>query len=157
MADQEFDGVEGLMQEPEAVPGGGPARLTLFLLCDRAEILKDKLYIMGGGIRTFNARSFPAQIRFSIAIEVLVPWAETNREIPLEFRFETADGQHIGSAGIQFAHGRPPLLRGEDQHAMFAISDLALGVPETSQLVAIASIDGKEQRRITFQVQAAGG
>lgn len=60
------------------------------LLCDFAEELGGKLYIMGGGWSRITLNE-PA-VSLSLAIKVDVPWDRTNEQIPMVIWLETQDG-----------------------------------------------------------------
>ena len=85
------------------------------LLCDYAEEVGGKLYIMGGGW-TRLTRVRPV-VDFSVAAKLLVPWNEANRPHSLALKLMTGDGFAVkNSDGKDIALsgkievGRPPGL-----------------------------------------------
>lgn len=85
---------------------------TTMMLCDYAESVQGKLYIMGGGWTVCP----PGPRNLAIALRILVPWADTNRKHKLGLFLQDADGNTIelGSPPrpVQqvgdFEVGRPP-------------------------------------------------
>ncbi len=86
------------------------------LLCDYAEELNGKLYIMGGGWSRLFTPNQPTNM--ALAIKLLVPWIEANRPHNIGVRLRTQDeepvqneqGQDIQLIG-QMEVGRPPGIR----------------------------------------------
>ncbi|SRR5450759_639865 len=67
------------------------------LLCDFAEVIGGKLYIMGGGWDLCP----PGAHNMSVAVRVSVPWSEANVDHALALRLQDDDGNTI-------ALGEPP-------------------------------------------------
>ncbi len=86
------------------------------LLCDYAEELGGKLYIMGGGWSRIPANTPQA---IALAVRLLVPWDLANRKHKVEIVLLTEDGQpvKVDEAGMEIKVegavevGRPPGLR----------------------------------------------
>ncbi|MGH7641750.1 MAG: DUF6941 family protein [Candidatus Dormibacteria bacterium] len=89
------------------------------LLCDNAEALNGKLYILGGGWSLVN---LVAPLRCSLAIRISTAWSEANSPHRLKVLLVTQDGNPVlGSDGKPvinegtFEVGRPVgLVQGED-------------------------------------------
>lgn len=129
--------------------------LDFAMICDRAEALNGKLYMMGGGIDAFNQVAFPSVIQFAVAIAVDVPWHATNHPHALHLSFQTEDANQIGEAGVDFTTGRPPQIApGTTQRALFAIPNMALVVPAPAGYVMVVSLNGIEKKRVGFRVVA---
>lgn len=85
---------------------------TIMLLCDYAEVVNGKLYIMGGGWTACP----PGPRPMSIAIRILVPWDEANVKHKLELFLQDSDGKTIEVGDpptpfvqmFEFEVGRPP-------------------------------------------------
>lgn len=81
------------------------------LLCDYAEVVGGKLYIMGGGW-THATASSPLQI--ALALHLLIPWDQTNVAHHMEAHLLTEDGHPVEMNGEPVkidGHvevGRPP-------------------------------------------------
>ncbi len=69
----------------------GTMRITA-LLCDAAQVVGGKLYILGGGWSIHRA---PGRVSMAIAIKIDVPWSEANRRIPFRAELVTEDGQPV--------------------------------------------------------------
>lgn len=107
------------------------------ILCDFAEEINGKLYIMGGGwSRLFKVRP---SFSMSIAAKLLVPWDQTNRRSRIVLTLHDGDGRQvlIGDPAQpvrlegDFEAGRPPgLAPGTeiDMPLVFRFDDLPLDV-----------------------------
>ncbi|MDQ3991889.1 MAG: hypothetical protein M3245_06245 [Actinomycetota bacterium] len=86
------------------------------LLCDAAQEVNGKLYILGGGWSVF--RGFP--VTMALAIKVQVPWVEANKKHTVAVSLRTEDDQL-------------PSLRHPDgtshQQAMEAQAEIEVGRP----------------------------
>ena len=128
------------------------------ILADSAQVVGDKLYLLGGGwdLLTVNT-AFPVEQRSAIAVSVRVPWNETNQKHTFEIEVgEEAPGteapKSLLKVGGQFEVGRPPgIPLGSDQRIQLAINmNLTIETPGTK--VVVARIEGQELRRIHFNV-----
>jgi hypothetical protein len=84
------------------------------LLCDAAEAVGGKLYVLGGGWSMTN----PTTARSAIAIYIQVPWDQTNFSHRFRLELLDADGQPVQSPDGQpifvegnFEVGRPPGMK----------------------------------------------
>ena len=132
------------------------------LLCDHAQEVAGKLYVLGGGWSIF--RGSPATM--ALAIKIDVPWDEANVSHEVVARLLTEDGgdpllpipqgdglapQRIEFQG-RFEAGRPPgLVPGSELDAPLAINiaglPLAAGRYEWQ-----VTIDGELANRVPFTV-----
>ena len=85
---------------------------AMLLLCDYAEAINGKLYIMGGGWTIC-----PPGPRFmAVAVRVNVPWAQTNAKHQIALMLQDAEGNQLElgepplpvSRTGEFEVGRPP-------------------------------------------------
>jgi hypothetical protein len=89
-----------------------PGVETTMLLCDYAEALNGKLYVMGAGWNILYAVDEP--VTTAVAALVEVPWDETNRRHAFTVELVTGDGEsvevegHVVVANGEFEVGRPP-------------------------------------------------
>lgn len=97
------------------------------LLCDSAEAVNGKLYIMGGGWNILHAPGTP--VRIGLGILVAVPWDETNVRRQMRIELLTEDGEQVVIQGqevaatTEFEIGRPGGLKpGSTLNAPFAIN-----------------------------------
>jgi hypothetical protein len=99
------------------------------LLCDNAQAVNGKLYIMGG---SWNMTG-PDPVTMGVAIQILVPWDESNRRHEFRLQMLTLDGNPAiwqtpaGPQGLdvrgQFETGRPPgIPQGIELPAVLAIN-----------------------------------
>jgi uncharacterized protein DUF6941 len=76
------------------------------LLCDWAEALQGKLYLMGGGWTQLTMNT-PA-VSMTLAITISVPWDRTNMKLPLVVALLTEDGVEVAKPD-----GSPIRVEGE--------------------------------------------
>jgi hypothetical protein len=69
------------------------------LLCDFAEEINSKLYIMGGGWSRLIMRQ--PETSMAIAAKLLVPWVDANRPHTILVRLVTNDGKPVPDADGQ--------------------------------------------------------
>ena len=138
------------------------------MLCDHAQVAGGKLFITGANIDRMQIPAgtpAPYVINFAAAGLVRVPWTATNTEHALTFKLVTEDGQNpqlpaaaeSGPQGIggemKFNVGRPPqLASGDDQKVPFAFNFQGLPLMTAGRYVLAFSLDGNEERRLTFTV-----
>jgi len=138
------------------------------MLCDHGQVAGDKLFITGANIDRFQiaaGTAAPYVINFAAAGLVRVPWTATNTEHALTFQLLTEDGQdppllagvdagpqRIGGE-MKFNVGRPPqMASGDDQMVPFAFNFQGLPLMTAGRYVLTFSLDGSEERRLTFTV-----
>ena len=99
------------------------------MLCDAAEAIGNKLYILGGGWEDITTNSVPARHpRLALAISIRIPWTQTNTMHTFKIWLENEDGEQVtlgpdptnGAKAIdgQFNVGRPPTVRAGDPQTM---------------------------------------
>ena len=100
------------------------------LLCDSAQEIAGKLYILGGG---WSIRPVEPQAMMAIAIKLAVGWNEANEPVAFDLRLVTQDGAPVdpGAGPIVISGtvevGRPPgITPGTDLDSAMAIT---LGFP----------------------------
>ncbi|MCL4545107.1 MAG: hypothetical protein M1118_11005 [Chloroflexi bacterium] len=100
--------------------------IDFIILADRAEVINGKLYMMGGGWDALVIPQFPAQVSFSIAIGILVPWAESNEVSEFMVTIHDGDGATLTSPFQgRFIPGRPPLSpKGQPLRTMLVVNQL---------------------------------
>ena len=131
------------------------------ILADSAQVVGNKLYVLGGGWDVITARKeFPFDQHCGIAVAVKIPWTETNQRHSFEVEIisediNTEELKSIAKVGGQFEVGRPPGIPiGLDQRIQLAI-DMGLKIEEPGMKTVIARIDGTECKRINFNVLSA--
>jgi hypothetical protein len=137
---------------------------TTLLLCDYAQEVGGKLYILGGGWSIYRG----SPVTMGLAVKIAVPWDEAN--IPHDFaaRLVTEDGgdpvlpKAEGGAEPmrlefqgRFETGRPPgLPPGSELDAPFVVNIAGLPLPVGRYEWQVV-IDGEPLDRVSFSVTAA--
>lgn len=131
--------------------------IEFLILADLAEVVNNKLYMMGGG---WNHIQRPASVGgagpppsvFSVAISVLVGWNETNQKHNLRLTIEDGDAtQCLAEMKADFEVGRPPgIPPGSDQRALLAIS-ASVTFPSPGVYRVLAAM-GERSRSVSFWV-----
>jgi hypothetical protein len=134
------------------------------LLCDAAQVVGGKLYILGGGWQYVQVPG-DAPVGFMVAIDLIVPWDMTNRELNLAVSIATEDGEEVLHpendqpirAEGQLVVGRPPTARaGADLHTPIAIPFPQIPL-DAGGYVCIVSIDGDKIASTGFQISRLQG
>ena len=130
-----------------------PLDVEWLVLADAAEVVGGKLYMLGGGWTQINVNSgFPFVKNFSVALAVTVPWNQANRKHNFEIVFATADGKQLAKIDGQLETGRPAgMPAGQTQRAQMAVG-IGMKFEAPGEHVIIAGLNGKERRRIPFNV-----
>ena len=126
------------------------------ILADSAEVIGNKLYLLGGGWdRITINKEFPVPHPMAVALSFKIPWNETNESHKFGVAILTEEGAQIAQFGGDLEIGRPPgIPPGQDQRMQAAVNmSLKLDGPGTFSV--IASIDGVDGPRTVFNVVAA--
>jgi hypothetical protein len=132
---------------------------ALVLLCDAAQAMAGKLYVLGGGWSQVSKTGFPGGFVMALAIRVAVPWDRANEQIPISIRLLTDQGAAVTDpadnpveAATELEVGRPPgLKRGTPLDACLAINFNGLPLDEGSY-AWILEADGSVKGRAPFRV-----
>ena len=131
------------------------------LLCDSAQAVNGKLYILGGGW-SLIAKVVP-RFNMSLAVKLTVPWSRSNEKIHFEATLVTDQGQAVQQEDAEGATnpvraegdlelGRPPGLRpGTSLDATFVLNFEGLDL-EVGGYVWQLLVDNAVAARIPFQV-----
>lgn len=134
------------------------------LLCDAAQVVVDKLYILGGGWSYMWLNQDDAAFGFMLAADLAIPWDFANRSIPVVARIlnddfeEVTPRNHDGPVRIEGAivAGRSPQARpGTDLHVPLVIPFQPMLLPMGGYVCELL-VDGDSVHRSTFQVARAG-
>lgn len=131
------------------------------LLCDYAEELGGKLYIMGAGWSQLRTPNQPSDM--ALAIKISVPWNQANEPHTLMIRLVTEDGDPVPNergeeviVGGKVEVGRPPGVRpGSSLDLPLAARFTGL-VLEPGTYRWELTIDGTPLGRTPFDVIGAG-
>jgi hypothetical protein len=139
-------------------------QVDFLVLADAATAAEGKLYIHGAGWDTLFAASFPVQHPLlAAAVRLRVPWTATNQPHSLELDVIDEDGASIlpdppGVLRGEINVGRPPNLEvGQDQVMPLTFSIRGLTFERAGGNSVVFRIDGSEEARSPFRVQALPG
>ncbi len=132
---------------------------TTVLLCDHAQEVGGKLYILGGGWSIYRG----TPVTMALAVKIAVPWDAANVQHDFSARLVTEDGgppllTTAGAQGVatpiefqgRFEAGRPPgLPPGSDLDAPFAVNIAGLPLPP-GRYEWLVAIDGELVDRVAF-------
>jgi hypothetical protein len=129
------------------------------LLCDAAQAVAGKLYILGGGW-THIIQGTPTPM--GLAVRILVPWDQANQPFAVRIQLMTADGapvdvgQGLVEAVARLEVGRPPgLRRGAPLVSVLALNIGAMELPVGGYVWEL-KIDDVEHAREPFEVLGPG-
>ena len=132
-------------------------KIDYAILADHAEIVNNRLFLMGGGRDRFPVPRFPGAVRMAIAVGVRIEWDETNSRQEVLVLIEDEDGKELVKIQAAVNVGRPAgLAPGSSQLAQFA-SAISLNVQESGGFrarVLAGELDPLEQR-LPFRVEEA--
>ena len=132
-------------------------RIEWLILADAATVVERKLYLMGGGWDKLTVNSLPHPQTMAVAMSILVPWVDANEQRTFSIEVQTDDGESLASVPGQFEVGRPPGARqGQDLRAQVAIG-IHFEFTGLGGYVVIASVEGAEPERYSFNVVAGPG
>jgi hypothetical protein len=131
------------------------------LLCDAAQAVGGKLYILGGGWSILVMREPTANM--SLAVKLAIPWSRANERLRVAAVLITEDGQEVEHDGEpvraigEIEAGRPPgLRRGTPLDAAFALNFQGLLLPAGGYVWELR-VDDVLAARVPFQVNTIGG
>ncbi|MDP9203946.1 MAG: hypothetical protein M3P12_00620 [Gemmatimonadota bacterium] len=126
------------------------------LLCDAAQAVNGKFYILGGGWSMILAPGVPTPV--TLAVKLSVPWDQANRPHKVRAALMDADGQvvDLGDGPIEAEGnvevGRPPGLKpGTPLDVLFALPFGALAF-ESGTYAWQLEVDGDPVTREPFIV-----
>ncbi len=124
------------------------------ILADGAQVVNNKLYVLGGGWDIIWPQSFPTSHRATLAIGILVGWNETNQRHALAITVRSMDDQLLQEVGKgEIEAGRPPgVPPGSSQKVMVAIT-FDISLPGPGEYVVVTDINnGSAIKRLPFRV-----
>lgn len=129
------------------------------LLCDSAESVGGKLYILGGGWSQVQVPNNP--INMALAVKLSIPWSHANRPIPIRASLYDEDRHEVIKLGeeevpvevdARVEAGRPPGLRpGTSLDAPFVLNFPNVALPPGGY-EWVLNVDGDEKARAPFRV-----
>lgn len=125
------------------------------ILADAAQVVGNKLNIIGGGWDRLTIAKFPSNHAMGLAMSIQVPWHQTNERHAFEIEIISEDGQSIQKAGGSFEVGRAPgIVPGQDQRMQVAVGAI-MQFAAPGSFVVVARIDDEEKKRVTFNVMGS--
>jgi hypothetical protein len=128
------------------------------MLCDTAQSVGGKLYILGGGWTQVSASAWPGVL--GLAITIAVPWDRTNEPMPIRAVLVTTDDEPVAIEGTavearaNFEIGRPPgARRGMPMSTTMALNFQGLKL-EPGVYVWLLEVEGGIRARQPFRVTA---
>jgi hypothetical protein len=103
-----------------------------FMLVGALQVVEGQHFILAGGADRFGFASFPGTMNATIAVRLIVPFTETNQEIPFDVVMLDEDGANVIPVPFRptLAVGRPvELRRGEPQGVNFPLGFTGISVP----------------------------
>jgi hypothetical protein len=85
------------LADPQASEGIGVE--ATMLLCDAAQSVGGKLYVLGGGWSQVSAAALAGGASMALAIHISVPWDQANEPLTLSARLTTEDGTVVDLGG----------------------------------------------------------
>lgn len=128
------------------------------ILADAAEVVNNKLYVIGGGWQhlTINA-SPPVPHACAVAVAFSVPWNETNQLHNIEILVGDQDGNELSNVDAQLEVGRPAgIPLGLAQRVHMAARMLMIFQTTGTHVISV-HVEGQEKRRLTFEVVPGPG
>jgi hypothetical protein len=152
------DQLQGALEAAEATLTRGP-EIDYLLVADRAEVVKGKLYLMGGSWDRVQPAQFPHRMMLGIALGVRIPFAYTDDQHTVAVELLHGETRMIGFEA-KLATGRPPGMAGMDMLVPMAFN-IPIAIPGEGQVTLKAVIDGTHGRRhdikVTQRPQQQGG
>ncbi|MCL5947417.1 MAG: hypothetical protein M1298_05320 [Chloroflexi bacterium] len=131
--------------------------IDFVMIADRAEVVNNKLYMLGGAWDTFLAAAkFPISLSFSIVVAILTPWHETNNQQTFTIRCEDSDGHLlIPALQAQFVVGRPPWAKKGQQFRSIFVANISLSLNQSGSYLIRTTLASGDTKAIEFHVISA--
>jgi hypothetical protein len=128
------------------------------LLADHAEIINNKLYLMGGGWETLTVNQpLPVTHPCAVAVAFSVPWNETNQRHDIEIEIADQDAKTLARVEGQIEVGRPPgIPLGHAQRVPMAVN-LGLTIEQLGTHIVSTRVEGQFSKDIRFNVVEGPG
>ena len=132
--------------------------IDFLTLADGAQVVGDKLYMLGGGWNLVKVPRFPAQHAMAIAVGISVDWAETNLRHTFKIELRKEDrAQTLAAVAGQFEAGRPAGIQaGTTQKVLMAFSVSVL-LENPGQFSVHLFLNDRDEKRQEFHVMPSGG
>ncbi len=127
------------------------------LLCDSAQSVGGKLFILGGGWSLIKKTDQP--MNMALAVKLAIPWSRSNERHRIEAQLETDQGIAVSHEGQdvkadgEIEVGRPPGLKpGTSLDAAFVLTFQGLALDPGGYVWVLRAGDDAVLARAPFQV-----
>lgn len=125
------------------------------ILGDAAQVLGNKLYLLGGGWDSLVVNTIPANQAVAIAASFRVPWSDTNQPHSVEIEIVNEDNQNeppLLRFGAQVEVGRlPGTPPGSDQRTQLAVNGV-LTFRSLGNYAVVARVESETGKKLPFRV-----
>lgn len=133
------------------------AEIEWLMLANDAEVLGNRLFLMGGGWDTLTPSGMPFLHTFAIAVSLLADWDDVvqEREHRIEIAHVPAGGDRklLGTSMAKLSRA-PQMREGEKQRAQFAVK-LALQFDKSGTHDIVVTLHGRGSKSVRFFVNPA--
>ena len=139
------------IRTPFDVVAGAAPEIDFAILADRAEVLHNKLYVMGGAWDSTYVVNFRQPCFICLAIGVLIPWNAANISHELIMQIESADATRImPELRTSVTAGRPPTaVVGQSFRTLLTINAQVI-LPGPGAYVALVQVAHSPIKRVVF-------
>lgn len=127
------------------------------LLCDSAQAVGGKLFILGGGWSLIKKTDQPMSM--ALAVKLAIPWSRSNERHRIQAQLESDQGSVVQHAGAdvraegEIEVGRPPGLKpGTPLDAAFVLTFQGLALDPGGYVWVLRTGDDSLLARAPFQV-----
>jgi uncharacterized protein DUF6941 len=113
-------------------------RVEFLILCDAAQVVDGKLYMLGGAWNVHRSGVFPVNVQFGLALAVKLDWDEAGRKHPVSIVIADEAGVPLLKLNGEVEVGKPADLPRGAQRALIAVNG-NLTVPRPGRYVAKAT------------------
>jgi hypothetical protein len=131
--------------------------IEFLIIADAVDVVKGKLYMMGGAWDRWASRTYPSPMRLGIAVGLLVSWDETNQKLGVRLSIIDADGKAVvPDINGQVEVGRPlGMTPGSTQRAILPIN-VGFPLPKSGRYEIRAAVPDGTEKKVTFDAVLAG-
>ena len=135
--------------------GNDEPTIEFVILAEHVEAIHGKLYMMGGGWDNITVHDFQAPLILPLAVSILVPWPATNRPHTVSISIQSADAEVLAEQHRHLTVGRPADIEPGTSQRSLLVLRVPVRLPGPGRYVAIASVNGASEARVTFRALAA--
>ncbi|MGH7897657.1 MAG: DUF6941 family protein [Candidatus Binatia bacterium] len=129
-------------------------KVEFLILCDAAQVVDGKLYMLGGAWNVHRSPVFPVNVQFGLALAANVEWEETGRKHPVSVVIADEAGVPLLKLGGELEVGRSAELPRGPQRALIAVNG-SLKLPRPGRYFAQATA-GTSTANLSFDSLLVG-